>query len=631
MAKKNNLAEYLFHEGTNFNAYDFMGVHKIKKGKKEVYVFRTWAPNAQQVFVAGDFNSWATDCPLKKITGQGLWEGFVSADKFGVYSKYKFIVRNNGKDVYKADPYAFYSELPPATASVYYDAPYEWKDTKWMDVRKKKMIEPEYSTPINIYEVHAGSWKLHNNGTLLNYRELANELAPYVKEMGYTHIELMPVSEHPFDGSWGYQVCGYYAPSSRYGEPSDFKYFVEYMHKSGIGVILDWVPAHFPKDEHGLYNFDGNPTYEYQGADKNELKGWGTRRFDVGRNEVQSFLMSNALYWLREYHIDGLRVDAVASMLYLDYEKEDGEWLPNAYGGHECLEAIAFFKKLGQLIRNEFPDVLFIAEESTAWKDMTKPAESGGLGFNYKWNMGWMNDVLDYFGTDPVMRKYKHDKLTFSMFYAFSENYILPISHDEVVHGKKSLLDKMPGDYWQKFAGYRSFLAYMMTHPGKKLLFMGSEYAPFREWNYKDSLEWFMLDYETHAKTQYYVKELNHLYLENSELWEIDYSWDGFKWIECDNKNESVLCYLRRNKKADELIIALNLTPVPRLYYPVGVSSEGVYKEIFNSDDTKFGGSGVVNTKLLYSNQEPRGEWNNVIRVDLPPLGAVIIKKQTNK
>ncbi len=626
--KTGNLAEYFFHEGTNFNAYDFLGVHKIKKGKKEEYVFRTWAPNAEQVFVSGDFNNWAADRPMKRINDQGLWEGKLSADEFGEGSKYKFIVRNFGRDVYKADPYAFFCEEPPATASVYYDiSGYEWKDSKWLAARSKKMKEPEYSVPMNIYEIHTGSWKQHEDGSLYNYRELAHELAPYVKEMGYTHVELLPIAEHPFGGSWGYQVCGYYAPTARHGNPHDFKYFVDYMHKCGIGVILDWVPAHFPKDEHGLYNFDGTPLYEYQGADKNEYKGWGTRRFDVGRNEVQSFLMSNALFWLREYHADGLRVDAVASMLYLDFCKEPGEWLPNAYGGNECLEAVAFFKKLGGLIRQEFPDALFIAEESTAWRDMTKPAEYGGLGFNYKWNMGWMNDILDYFETDPVFRKYKHDKLTFSMFYAFSENYVLPISHDEVVHGKKSLLDKMPGDYWQKFAGYRAFMAYMMTHPGKKLLFMGSEYAPFREWDYENSLEWFMLDYDMHAKAQLYNKELNHLYIEHSELWEIDYSWDGFQWIDCDNKNESILSYLRKDKKGNELIIALNLTPVPRLNYPLGLFTEGTYNEIFNSDDTKYGGSGVVNSQPMSSYKEPRGVFENVIRVDLPPMGAVILKR----
>ncbi len=628
--KTADMAEYLFHEGTNFNAYEYMGVHKIRKGQKTGYVFRTWAPNAAELFLTGDFNGWTKSNPMEKITEQGIWETFLPEDVFGEGSKYKFIVNNYGRDVYKADPYAFYAEKPPATASVYCDiSGYNWKDGRWMASRKKKMKEPEYSVPMNIYEMHLGSWKRHEDGSLLGYREIAHELAPYVKEMGYTHVELMPVAEHPFDGSWGYQVCGYYAPTARYGTPEDFMYFVEYMHKSGIGVILDWVPAHFPKDEHGLYNFDGVPLYEFQGNDKNEIKSWGTRKFDVGRNEVQSFLISNALFWLRKYHVDGLRVDAVASMLYLDYDKEPGEWLPNAYGGHECLESVAFFKKLGSVIRAEFPDVIFAAEESTAWKDMTKPAEYGGLGFNYKWNMGWMNDILDYFETDPLFRKYKHDKLTFSMVYAFSENYILPISHDEVVHGKKSLLDKMPGDYWQKFAGFRVFLAYMMTHPGKKLLFMGSEYSPFREWDYADSLEWFMLDYETHAKSQLYVKELNHFYLQNKELWEIDYSWDGFKWIECDNANESVICYKRIDREGHELIVALNFTAVPRMNYPVGVQNSGCYTEVFNSDDVKYGGSGVLNTELMNSYNEPRGEWNNVIRVNLPPMGATVIKKYT--
>ncbi|MGN1121508.1 MAG: 1,4-alpha-glucan branching protein GlgB, partial [Eubacteriales bacterium] len=396
---------------------------------------------------------------------------------------------------------------------------------------------------------------------------------------------------------------------------------------SGIGVILDWVPAHFPKDAHGLYEFDGAPLYEYQGEDRMENRGWGTRCFDVGRNEVQSFLISNAMFWLREYHADGLRVDAVASMLYLDYDKQPGEWLPNAYGGKECLEAIAFFRKLGDVIRAEFPDALFIAEESTAWPKVSKPAGEDGLGFNMKWNMGWMNDVLDYFATDPLFRKYKHDKLTFSMMYAFSENYILPISHDEVVHGKRSLLDRMPGEYEQKFAGLRAFLAYMMTHPGKKLLFMGSEIGQFTEWNYKGSVEWFLLDYDMHANTQRYVSALNHFYLEHSELWEIDGSWDGFSWVECDNRDESIISYIRRNKAGKELTVVLNLTPVARPAYPIGVSGPGVYTEVFNSDDKAFGGSGERNEGLIKAQKEQRGEYSYAIRLNLPPMSAVIFKR----
>ena len=632
MTKKkiSDLALYLFHEGTNFNAYDYMGVHKIKNEAGEQYVFRVWAPNAEQMYLTGDFNGWTDDCPMKRLSEGGVWETMLPADRFGQYTKYKFIVKSAAGKIYKADPYAFFAEKAPDTASVYFDiAHYEWKDGAWLASRKKKIAEPHYAVPINIYELHAGSWKRHEDGSVLNYRELAHELAPYVKQMGYTHVELMPIAEYPFDGSWGYQVCGYYAPTSRFGNPHDFMYFVDYMHRSGIGVLLDWVPAHFPKDEHGLYEFDGAPLYEYQGADKMENRGWGTRRFDVGRNEVESFLISNAMFWLREYHIDGLRVDAVASMLYLDYDKQPGEWLPNAYGGKECLEAIAFFRKLGDVIRAESPDTLFIAEESTAWPKVSKPSSEGGLGFNCKWNMGWMNDVLDYFSTDPFFRKYKQDKLTFSMMYAYSENYILPISHDEVVHGKKSLLDRMPGEYEQKFAGLRAFLAYMMTHPGKKLLFMGSEIGQFTEWNYKDSVEWFLLDYDMHRKTQQFVSELNHFYLEHNALWEVDDSWDGFEWIECDNCDESILAYIRRDRAGKELIVVLNLTPVCRPAYPIGVAKPGVFGEVFNTDEKKYGGGGLTNTGILRSVKEPRGKFNHVLRLDLAPMSALIVKRTT--
>ena len=626
--KTGDMATYLFHEGTNFKAYEYMGAHKINEDGKDMYVFRVWAPNAEMVFIAGDFNSWQADMPMKKITEQGIWEAKVNAELFENNFKYKYIVKSAAGQIYKADPYAFYAEHAPNTASVFYDiSGFEWKDSRWLTSRKKKITEGDYSVPMNIYEVHCGSWKKHEDGSVLGYRELAHELAEYVKQMGYTHVELMPVAEYPYDGSWGYQVCGYYAPTSRFGTPHDFMYFVDYMHRSGIGVILDWVPAHFPKDEHGLYEFDGAPLYEYQGADKMENRGWGTRRFDVGRNEVESFLISNAMYWLREYHVDGLRVDAVASMLYLDYDKQPGEWLPNAYGGKECLEAIAFFRKLGDVIRAEFPDSLFIAEESTAWAKVSKPASQDGLGFNFKWNMGWMNDSLDYFSTDPLFRKYKHDKLTFSMMYAFSENYILPVSHDEVVHGKRSLLDKMPGEYEQKFAGLRVFLAYMMTHPGKKLLFMGSEIGQFKEWDYKGSVEWFLLDYEMHAKTQHYVSELNHFYLEHPELWECDDSWDGFRWIECDNSSESIIGYIRRDKKGKELVIMLNFTPVPRPSYPIGVPAAGYYREIFNSDKAEYGGSSLLNEDVKKSQKEKRGEYTNVIRADLPPMGVTIFKR----
>ena len=443
--------------------------------------------------------------------------------------------------------------------------------------------------------------------------------------MGYTHIELMPVMEYPFDGSWGYQVCSYFAPSARFGTPADFMGFIDTMHEAGVGVILDWVPAHFPKDEHGLYEFDGSRLYEYQGDDRVEHDGWGTRRFDVGRNEVESFLVSSAMFWLEHYHVDGLRVDAVASMIYLDYDKRPGEWIPNVYGDNRCLEAIAFFRKLNSCIKEKHPDVLMIAEESTAWANVTT-FDGGGLGFDMKWNMGWMNDTLSYAQTDPVYRKYHHDKLTFSLTYAFSEKFVLPISHDEVVHGKKSFLDKMSGDYWQKFASARAFLAYMMTHPGKKLLFMGCEFGQFREWDYASGIEWFMLDYESHAKLQRYTAELNHFYLENPPLWECDDSWGGFQWIDADNRDQSIVSYRRIDRAGKELIVLINFTPVVREKFLLGVPYSGVYEEIFNSDAVDFGGSGVCNPDALKTTGKAWNGCPDSLHLEVPPLGAVILR-----
>jgi len=490
---------------------------------------------------------------------------------------------------------------------------------------RERNVSVQHERPMNIYEVHLGSWRRHEDGTCLRYAELATELATYVKQMGYTHVELMPVAEHPFDGSWGYQVCSYFAPTARYGTPDDFRAFVDSMHEAGIGVILDWVPAHFPKDAHGLYEFDGQPLYEYQGWDRIEHEGWGTRRFDVGRQEVQSFLVSNADWWIREFHADGLRVDAVASMLYLDYDRRPGEWVPNVYGDNRCLEAIAFFRKLNGYIKSVFPSALMIAEESTAFGNVTG-FENDGLGFDYKWNMGWMNDTLDYAATDPLFRKYKHNKTTFSLTYSFGERYVLPISHDEVVHGKKSFLDKMPGDYWQKFANTRLFMAYMMTHPGKKLTFMGNEIGQFREWDYEGQIEWFLLSYESHARMQLYAADLNHFYLGQSPLWELDTVWDGFEWIEPDDAENSVLIYRRRDKKGKELIVALNFTPVVREQFPIGVPVSGTYAEVFNSDALAYGGSGVCNEGTLKSTGLPHGRCGDSLRITLPPLGAVILR-----
>lgn len=617
--KKSNAAEYLFHEGTNYKSYEYMGAHADGEG----YVFRVWAPNAENVSLVGDFCDWNTGLPMKLTSNGGIWECKAKGVRLGDKYKYKILGRNGVH--YKADPYGIECELPPATASVVSNIEgYKWHDAGWLANRRKKAGKM-YSEPMNVYELHLGSWKRRDDGTVYTYAELASELATYVKQMGYTHVELMPVSEHPFDGSWGYQVSGYFAPTSRYGSPKDFMAFVDKMHEAGIGVILDWVPAHFPKDEHGLYEFDGQPLYEYQGADRMEHSGWGTRRFDVGRNEVECFLVSNADYWFEKYHIDGLRVDAVASMLYLDYDKRPGEWVPNVYGNNKCLEAIAFFQKLNSHIKGAFPDVLMIAEESTAWSNVTG-FENGGLGFDMKWNMGWMNDTLCYGALDPIYRKYHHDKLTFSLTYSFGEKYILPISHDEVVHGKRSFLDKMSGDYWQKFANTRAFMGYMMTHPGKKLMFMGCEIGQFREWDYEGAIEWFLLDYESHARLQLYIAELNHLYLSTPALWQIDNSWDGFKWIDADNGEQSIISYRRIDADGKEVLILINFTPVVYENFRLGVPTDGIYKEIFNSDSEKYGGSGVVNIGTEKSEAVPWNGLDNSVVIRVPPLGMTVLK-----
>ncbi|MBQ8208385.1 MAG: 1,4-alpha-glucan branching protein GlgB, partial [Clostridia bacterium] len=583
------LAPFFFHQGTNYRAYDYLGAHKIKNG----FVFRVWAPRAEKIFITGDFCGWDESVPMKRITENGLWEGKISSKlDFGEFSNYKYKIIAGGREIFKSDPYAFHFETPPATSSKFYDIDgFKWHDSGWMKERKKNSRE-FYSLPMNIYEMHLLSWKTHEDGTPLSYLELAKELPPYIKQMGYTHVEFMPVMEHPYDGSWGYQVCGYYAPSSRQGTPKDFMTLVDTLHRSGIGVILDWVPAHFPKDAHGLYEFDGAPLYEYQGWDKMEHEGWGTRRFDLGRNEIECFLVSNAAFWAEKYHADGLRVDAVASMIYLDYEKEPGEWLPNAYGDNRNLEGVAFLRKLNSYMMNEYPDVMMIAEESSAWRNITSFEGDTGLGFTLKWNMGWMNDLLKYVETDPLFRKHVHDKLTFSMFYAFNEKFVLPISHDEVVHGKKSFLDKMPGDYEMKFAGTRAFMTYIMAHPGKKLSFMGAEIGQFREWDYEGQIEWFLLDYEKHAKLQKFVSDLNHLYLSHKEFWECEDSWEGFKWIDADNKNESILSMRRIDKAGNEIIITVNLTPVEKPNFHLGVQQMGEYEVLLFSDDDEYSGSG---------------------------------------
>ncbi len=618
------LEQYYFHQGSTVRAYDYLGVHRENAG----YAFRVWAPNAEYVSVVGDFNGWKTDAaPMKKVTS-GIWEVILPKDDVKEGQNYKYCIRNHGRQFLKADPYAFAFQAPPETASVICDLDgYTWRDRGWMNYRKGKFCRGEAEKqPINIYEVHLGSWQRKENGDYLTYSELAAELVHYVKQMGYTHIELMPVSEYPFDGSWGYQVCGYYAPTARFGTPKDFMAFVDSMHEAGIGVILDWVPAHFPKDAHGLYEFDGQPLYEYQGWDRMEQEGWGTRKFDLGREEVQSFLISNAVFWAEKYHVDGLRVDAVAAMLYLDYEKKPGEWVPNIYGENKCLEAIAFFRKLNSAMATHFPDLMMIAEESTAWGNVTS-FENEGLGFTMKWNMGWMNDSLSYLKEDPLWRSSHHDKLTFSIMYSFGEKYVLPISHDEVVHLKKSLLDRNVGDYAQKFAGHRTFLTYMLTHPGKKLTFMGYEFGQFREWDFANRLEWFLLNYDMHAKTQLFVAELNHFYLQNPPLWELDATYDGFSWIDAENKEQSIFSYRRIDKEGNELIILLNFVPVRRDNFLLAVPVEGEYEEIFNTDDERFGGSGILNEGVRATVSCMLRGYSHAINVTVPPMSALIFRR----
>lgn len=618
------LPVYLFHEGKNYEAYRFFGVHKIKKG---TYAFRVWAPHAVGVAVAGDFNDWSeTANPMTPIAPE-IWEAVV--DGVSKYDCYKYAIQTtDGRLLMKADPYAVHQETRPGTASKVYDLPsYKWTDSDWFARQKEVSV---LDKPVNIYEIHFGSWKQHEDGTFLTYREMADTLVPYVKDMGYTHIEMMPIMEYPFDGSWGYQVTGYFAPTSRYGVPEDLMYFMDTCHKAGIGVILDWVPAHFPKDAHGLYAFDGECTYEYSDLKKGEHKEWGTRVFDYGKNEVRSFLISSAMYWADLFHFDGIRVDAVASMLYLDYGREPGEWTPNKDGGNENYEAVDFFRQLNSAVLTRHPSMMMIAEESTAWPMITMPPDVGGLGFNFKWNMGWMNDMLRYMSLDPLFRKGNHDCITFSFFYAFSENFVLPISHDEVVHGKCSLINKMPGDYEQKFAGLRAFYGYMMAHPGKKLLFMGQEFAQFIEWNENQQLDWMLLGYDRHAQMQEYVRRLNHLYQETPALWEEDFSWEGFQWIVPDDSSQNVVVFLRRDKKGGEVIAVCNFAPVLRPDYKFGVPRAGQYAELINSDAEEFGGTGQHNAPVRAKKQPMHG-FDYSISLRVPPMSAVILRTPAAK
>ena len=627
--KVNNIDNEIkqFHEGKSIAAYTFMGAHVKCEKRKWGVKFTTWAPKASKVYVVGDFSNYEAkeEYEMKRITDRGLWSIFIEGLESGTKYKYCIVDQWGSKSFLKSDPYAFYSEVRPNTASIVYDGEkFKWTDRKWLNRRKKTNF---YKSPINIYELHLGSWKMKDNESL-TYLELSKVLPQYVHEMGYTHVEIMPLGEHPLDASWGYQGIGYYSMTSRYGKPNELRVLINEFHNLGIGVIMDWVPGHFCRDSHGLYMFDGTPTYEYEERWKADNKGWGTSNFDLGKPEVRSFLFSNAMYIIKEFHIDALRVDAVSNMLYLDYGREDGEWVPNCFGDHGCLEGISFIKELNYIVKKECPDVFTVAEESTSWPKVSKGVEEGGLGFTFKWNMGWMNDTLEYIEKDPIYRKYHHNNLTFSMMYNHTENFILPISHDEVVHGKKSLVDKMWGDYWNKFSGLRVYTAFMYGHPGKKLMFMGSEFAQFIEWREYEELEWKLIDqFEQHKITQSYFKKLNHIYKENKALWELDTYSDGFEWIDADNSSQSILVFLRKTfDKKETLVFICNFTPVVYYDYRIGVPYLADYNELLNTDDKEFGGSGQVMGETLVSEIKPYHNQPYSIKIKVPPMATVILR-----
>jgi len=619
---------YLFKEGRHTRLYEKLGSHLVEVGGDKGVYFAVWAPNARDVSVIGDFNSWRIDAnPLKiRGDGSGVWEGFIPGVDKGSRYKYHIASKYGNYKVDKADPFALYCETPPKTASIVWDLGYSWLDGEWM---KERHRQNSLSSPISIYEVHLGSWMRvsEDGGRWLTYREAALRLSEYVSEMGFTHIELLPIMEHPFYGSWGYQSTSYFAPTSRYGEPQGFMYLVDQCHSMGVGVILDWVPSHFPTDEHGLAYFDGTYLFEYSDPSKRLHPDWNSHIFDYGKGEVRSFLISNAIYWLDRFHVDGIRVDAVASMLYLDYSRKSGEWTPNQYGGRENLEAISFLKDLNEAVYSAFPDVQVIAEESTAWPMVSKPTYVGGLGFGLKWNMGWMHDILQYFSQDPIYRKYHHNQLTFSIWYAFAENFVLPLSHDEVVYGKGSLISKMPGDEWQKFANLRLLLGYMYGHPGKKLLFMGGELGQWREWSHESSLEWHLLDNSLHRGLRKWLRDLNHMYRVEPALYELDTEPRGFEWVDFNDWEQSVISFIRRGRSTNDLLlIVCNFTPVVRHNYRVGAPRPGVWREVLNSDAGDYGGSGQGNFGVVEATPVPIHGRHHSLSLTLPPLGILFLK-----
>jgi 1,4-alpha-glucan branching enzyme len=616
---------HLFGEGKHWHTYKFMGARVMEVDGIAGVLFATWAPNAERISVVGDFNNWDGRChPMRVRGGSGIWELFIPGLDSGTLYKFEIRSHNQGQILLKTDPYGRQFEMRPGTASVVTSpSEHEWNDEAWLEDRKQR---DWLHTPMSIYEVHLGSWQKDEQGNFLTYRELALRLVDYVKEMGFTHIELLPITEHPFDGSWGYQTTGYYAPTSRFGNPDDFRFFVDYCHANGIGVMLDWAPGHFPKDAFGLARFDGSALYEHEDPRLGEHKEWGTLIFNYGRNEVRNFLFSSALYWLDEFHLDGLRVDAVASMLYLDYSRKDGEWLPNRYGGNENLEAIQFIRQINEVTHEQHPGTLIMAEESTSWPMVSRPVHLGGLGFSMKWNMGWMNDTLQYISKDPIHRHYHHDLLTFSLLYAFTENFILPFSHDEVVHGKSSMLNKMPGDEWQRFANLRLLYCYMFTHPGKKLMFMGCEFGQGQEWNSNVSLDWYVLDYPLHQGVKKLVGDLNRLYCDSAALHRFDFEQQGFEWVDCHDAAQSVLTFMRHDGD-DIVLVVLNFTPIPRQGYRVGVPYEGVYAEIVNTDSEYYGGSNMGNGHHIPTQAQNWMNQAHSIELTLPPLAGIVLRK----